>query len=517
MAQRVREDIDGSPNAFASILFEGEARTLPVVHPECVRDLHLDQLFDPLIASEPDHDLRAFFFTPLGVRYRQDVFRDLEDEAVREAVERFAKDMATVRRRLRSASKGRYRYERERWLLDAVHAYAGAVSTLADDLGDLELRSRGLGAFRRHLQIYAASASFRSLVEEATAVQEGLDAIRYIVRIKANRVMVADFADEPDLGEDVVSTFAKFRQGAVKDYTSKITQGQYLDHVEAGILDIVARKFPEAFEALERFCRRSEAFRDEIIWRFDREIHFYLTYVRMIRPLIRAGLTFCFPEVSGTSKDAAVSDACDLVLARMLMPEGREVVRNGFSLRGPERLLVVSGPNQGGKTTFARMVGQLHHLAQIGCPVPATEARCRLPDRIFTHFEREEDITTLRGKLEDELVRLRPILDEATGDSLIIMNESFASTTLGDARFLGTQVIERLRRIGVLGVYVTFVEELASLGPHTVSMVSLVDPEDPAVRTFRVVRRAADGRAYAEALAEKHGLSVSALQRRLLA
>ena len=117
-------------------------------------------------------------------------------------------------------------------------------------------------------------------------------------------------------------------------------------------------------------------------------MQFYLAYLELIGALKAVGLPFCYPRVCARAKDIAAEGTFDLALAAKLVPLGSTVVGNDFYLEGPERIFVVTGPNNGGKTTFARTFGQLYFLAGLGLPVPGQSARLFLPDRIFTHCER---------------------------------------------------------------------------------------------------------------------------------
>jgi DNA mismatch repair ATPase MutS len=112
-------------------------------------------------------------------------------------------------------------------------------------------------------------------------------------------------------------------------------------------------------------------------------------------------------------------------------------------------------------------------------------------------------------------MRFHGILDKATDRSIIILNEVFSSATLEDALSLAEQLMTRIVCLGAIAVYVTFMDEIASLGPETVSMMSTVQKDDPAERTYKILRQEADGLAYAIHIAEKYGLTYESLSRRL--
>jgi len=506
---------------FYSILYRNSSvdngnQTSP---PDHFIDLNLDQVVSTLTEGKEEYDLNPFFYTPLysedAILYRQEVMKDLEKPSLFKHIASFSSSMHEMRAALSYALKNRYKYQKERLFLDSVQSYLGAIRSLSNNLLDDDIESRGLSAFREYLNFYLKNTSFTALLKETTQLDKALSSISYCVQIKDLLVRVLPYRSEPDYSGEVEALFRKFRQQAVKDYRKEFPDSIEMNHVEAAILDGVAQLYPTVFHELDGFYEENQNYQDETIVAFDREIQFYITYLEYIDTIKKQGLLFCYPDVSNRSKQIYNKAGFDLALAYKLSSENKTVITNDFYLEGQERIIIITGPNQGGKTTFARSFGQLHYLACLGCAVPGERAQLFIFDQLLTHFEKEEDMTVHRSKFEEDLYRIHDIVVRATPNSIIIMNEILSSTTLQDAVFLSKKIMEKIVKIDGLCVWVTFIDELIALSEKTVSMTSMVEKINPAARTFKVERRTADGLAYALSIAEKYKVTYNDLKKRL--
>jgi hypothetical protein len=506
---------------FHSILFEcpkNEINEETIRAPDFFADLNLDQVVNAITAGKEDYNLKPFFYDSLksidAINYRHEIWQELEDDRLCEVIRSFSKKIQTMQKDLAQADKLSYKYQKESWFLDAAELYCDAVDGLVDDLAGFDLKSRGFSVFSGYLTDYTRSGYFTSLAAEIKNLRTELSGVRYNLLIRGNEITVRMYEPEADFSTEVERIFAKFLTGAGNNFAEKFRDYPEMNHVEAKVLDLVATLYPDVFSHLDEFCVEHSNYPDEIIVRFDREIQFYIAYLDFVAVLRKDGLRFCIPRVSDNSKEICSIEGFDLALAIKLVQEKKPIVCNDFYLKDKERIFVITGPNQGGKTTFARAFGQLHYLASLGCPVPGRKARLFLFDRLFTHFEREEDIDNLKSKLEDDLVRIHAILTQSTSKSIIIINEMFTSTTVQDALFLGKKVLGRASELDLLCTYVTFLDELTSL-EKTVSIVGTVVPENPDLRTYKIERKPADGLSYAIAIARKNRLTYECIKERV--
>jgi DNA mismatch repair ATPase MutS len=136
------------------------------------------------------------------------------------------------------------------------------------------------------------------------------------------------------------------------------------------------------------------------------------------------------------------------------------VVGNDADTNG-KGLIIVTGANQGGKSTFLRSVGSAQLMMQSGMFVAADSFRASICRNLFTHFKREEDTAMTSGKFDEELGRMSDIVDHIAPYSMVLFNESFAATNEREGSKVARQIITALLEKSVRIVCVTHLYELA--------------------------------------------------------
>lgn len=189
------------------------------------------------------------------------------------------------------------------------------------------------------------------------------------------------------------------------------------------------------------------------------ELAFYVACLNLRERLAEIEEPTCFPvpESSGVPRRHSFNELHDISLALNM---GRKVVGNDAEADG-RSLVIITGANQGGKSTFLRSVGLAQLMMQAGMFVPAAAFRADLACGVFTHFKREEDVTMKSGKLDEELGRMSKIVDHLAPGSLVLFNESFAATNKREGSEIARQIVEALTERGIETYFVTHLFEFA--------------------------------------------------------
>ncbi len=217
------------------------------------------------------------------------------------------------------------------------------------------------------------------------------------------------------------------------------------------------------------------------------ELAFYIGCLNLRESLAGAGEPLCVPVPLPAAKLAlAARGLYDPSLSLRL--GGRAVGNDVAADR--KRLVMITGANQGGKSTFLRSIGLAQLMMQAGMFVAAESFTASVSDRIFTHFKREEDATMEKGKLDEELSRMSSIAGDLTGGCLLLCNESFASTNEREGSEIARQIVRALLESGVRVFFVTHLFDLAhSFHAEKADSALFLRPgrRDDGTRTFRLL------------------------------
>lgn len=375
--------------------------------------------------------------------------------------------------------------------LDVLNEYLPLVTKLRDlpDSIGCTLRSEGLKRF------------FAMLKEELNEeyVHELWDHILYC-RFADGVEINARLGDGNEGTDHYLSRDYSIRGGFFRKILKKKGKSYSFSihpHDDAGVKALDAlrtRGILKAANALAQAADHIESF----LKLLQAETAFYIGCLNLHDTLKRIGLPFCFPlALQAGEHHTKFTGLYEICLA--LHTKG-SVVGNDLSAE-KNSLTIITGANQGGKSTFLRSIGLAQLMMHCGMFVPATSFEADICSGVFTHYRRKEDREMKSGKFDEELGRMSIIADQIAPHSLILFNESFAATNEHEGSEIARQIIKALMERGIKVFFVThlyaFAESFIAESRDDVVFLRAERKED-GKRTFRILPGRPSPRSYGE-------------------
>lgn len=252
------------------------------------------------------------------------------------------------------------------------------------------------------------------------------------------------------------------------------------------------------------------------------EIEFIVKGTELIKSLLETQNPMCFPEILPMSEKKFSAKGIYNPVVASKMDE--KLVENDFEFDANGTFYVLSGPNRGGKSVITCAVGLTFALAQLGLMVPATSIQLSPVDGIFTHFPTGSEDTIDKGRLGEECARLDEIFGNITENSLVLLDESLSSTGSFEGSYIAAEVLCGFSMARCRGIFSTHLHELSSMlddinakcvADGGARIDTLVAGMEEGQRSFKIKRAKPDGRSYAKDIADKYGISLEHILKRI--
>lgn len=288
---------------------------------------------------------------------------------------------------------------------------------------------------------------------------------------------------------------------------------RYMDRVTNHMLSLVVKNLRET---LNKYVSISITEITNLIPEFS----YYIRFAEYIKKLEKHGLKFSKPQIADEKEPDCMMRArgiYNMKLASVAISEQTEIITNDLDYDKEHLVYILTGANRGGKTTITQTIGQLFVLAQGGIRIPGESFLFQPVDAVYTHFPADEDKTMDLGRLGEECKRFKELYFAATKNSLLLLNETFSTTSFEEGYFIAKDAIRAVLHKGIRTLYNTHMHKLAfdidsfNEEDNEGKAVSLIVKAETGQRSFKVEIAPPEGMSYAKDIAEKYGVTYEML------
>ncbi len=556
---------------FSLFFPAGKERTFTKLSDEAVNDLSIDFIADALTDVKYEREqLRTIMTNITGddevIAYRCDVFDDfLRLPKLREDLEQLVvrlKDLMDLER-FQKDKEGSDLWSLVNRLRE-IGTYVVCINTIKETLETLDIRSAGMKELLRITTEISSESGFDHLMEDVKETLQKAARLKSVTigvnlddLLRPKNAAIVSLNDTPFTNSGLVRRFMDFTKnkgelnsdietvsnhfhplssvtgGAklgpmyndpntleVKLDADSLTGGDPLSNaIKKPVSDIMRRTCNEIKSTLKRYVNISGYSLTSLM----PEIIFYIRWTELVDKIIATGMPMKKAQIlPKENREIHFKDVYNLKLAiNKVKGEEIDIITNDIDFDDRYRIFILTGPNRGGKTIFTQAVGLAMLLAQWGVYVPASAAQISPCDNIFTHFPADENDTVDLGRLGEESRRLSDIFKLATRNSLLLLNESLATTSVAEGLFIAKDVVKSMRYLGCYAVFNTHMHDLArSLdelnGIEGDSRVeSLVTGVHDGHRSFKVAIIPPQGMSYAKDIALRYGVTFDIIKENI--